>query len=376
MKIFIDHQAFSIQKYGGVSRIFAELTRYFSTNPYIQVFTPYLLMDNEYFHKLSENISNFINRYRFANKIFKFSIPLVNNYFSLLTVRKSDFDIYFPSYYDNYFLKKTEGKVIILFVYDMIHELYRDIYGEQNTVSKKKHLLMVSSTKIIAISQNTKKDILQLYPDISDKKIEVVHLSHSLQKQFSASLADTLPKDYILFVGTRKHYKNFISLYKAFKIVLKKYGDLKLLCVGGGPFTDGELKVFKEDMLSDSILQMNIGEADLFQVYNSSLTFVFPSLYEGFGIPVVEAMYAECPVILGNLSSFPEIAGDAGVYCNVEDENDIAEKIFLIIENKELRDLIIKKGSYQASRFSWKYTADSTMQICNDALALNQKQLI
>ncbi len=254
----------------------------------------------------------------------------------------------------------------------MIHELYQDIYGNQNSVSKKKHTLMLASTKIIAISENTKKDILRIYPEISDKKIEVVHLSHSLVKQFNPDLENSLPQNYILFVGTRKHYKNFISLYKAFKLVIKKYDHLKLLCVGGGVFTDEEMKVFKDDNLIDFILQKNIKESDLYQIYNSSLVFVFPSLYEGFGIPVIEAMYAGCPVILGKLSSFPEIAAEAGVYCNVEDESDIADKIFILIENKEQRELIIKKGKDQASGFSWKNTADKTIQICEDALHQTQ----
>lgn len=367
MKILIDHQAFSIQKYGGVSRIFAELYHRFKLNSSVKVFSPFLLVDNEYFRKLPGWFSFFVSGFALVNKVFRHFLPKINNIYTLITVRKADFDIYFPSYYDCYFLEKAKGKVLILFVFDMIHELYPEMFGKNNVVSQNKRQLLLRATKVIAISHNTKSDILRIYPDIPEQNIEVVHLSHSLEKHYNKKLSHLLPENYILFVGSRSHYKNFKTMYSAFKLVLQKYEHIKLLCVGGGPFTSEDEQRFIDDKVSKSIIHMNVNDRDLYQVYNNSIVFVFPSLYEGFGIPVVEAMYAECPIILGELSSFPEIACEAGIYCNVENDFEIAQSIFLMIEDKEARDKVIAKGVRQAAHFSWTQTAEKSLDICIEA---------
>jgi glycosyltransferase involved in cell wall biosynthesis len=367
MKLLIDHQAFSIQQYGGISRIFTELIKNKNENVVIQ--TPHFYLDNEYFTNLKykKHISIYKFSNRFFSRIIKNLLPIINNLYTWIYTSFQSYDIYLPSYYDIYLLNKIKPTPMVLFVYDMIHEKYPEFFSK-STVSSNKFLLMKEACKIIAISHNTKNDILELYPQISSEKIEVIHLSDSLVSVINEKLLTKIPHEYILYVGTRKNYKNFTTLYKAYKSIHEEYPHIKLLCIGGGNFSRVELKEFEMDSLNDCIIQLNVDDSDLYTVYNRALVFVFPSLYEGFGIPVIEAMKSGCPIILGRLSSFPEIAEEAGIYCNITNPIELSTTILKVIQDKVYRNEFIARGKVQSEKFSWSKTAEKTFQVCQSVI--------
>jgi glycosyltransferase involved in cell wall biosynthesis len=217
------------------------------------------------------------------------------------------------------------------------------------------------SDKIIAISEFTKSEILK-YIKLDKQKISVVHFgidpSVIESELHEIPSLNNIPDKFLLYVGNIKPHKNLINLIKAFEIVLSSHNDYKLIIIGKKEgFITGDNEVFRivenNSLLKENIIFTGyIENRELYNYYKSSSIFVFPSLYEGFGIPPLEAMICECPVIASNLTAIPEICGDAILYINPMKPEDIAEKVNTLIENKYLREELIKKGKLQVTKFS------------------------
>lgn len=282
-------------------------------------------------------------------------------------MKKGDFDVFVSTYYDPFFLKYLNSKPFVLTVYDMIHELFPEYFvNDPFDVTIRKKILIEKSTKIIAVSENTKKDILKIYPQTDPNKIHVVYHGNSIK--YNSNVQVNLPEKYLLYVGSRATYKNFMYMLDAIKKTLKAETDLYLVCAGGGDFNKQEVVLFKEYNLEDKIFHFNFKEEELGAYYKNAICFVFPSMYEGFGIPVLEAMSCECPVVLGKHSSFTEVAADAGIYFDVNDKNDLNEKIKMVLKKTEIRELAIAKGMKQSEKFSWKKASIECMEVYKSSL--------
>ena len=166
----------------------------------------------------------------------------------------------------------------------------------------------MKANRVIAISEYTKKDIIEILK-INPEKIDVIYHGTSLRASQEHNLS--LPEKYILFVGDRTFYKNFQLLLEAFSIVHQKNQYLHLVCTGK-PFSDSELQQISNLKIASNTRQITINDKDMSELYSRALLFVFPSYYEGFGIPILEAYACNCPVALSNATCFPEIAGNAG----------------------------------------------------------------
>jgi glycosyltransferase involved in cell wall biosynthesis len=162
-------------------------------------------------------------------------------------------------------------------------------------------------------------------------------------------------------------YKNFICLFNAAKTLLKTDPDLYLICAGGYAFKPEEIELFKNEGLSDKIIHKTFEVNELFYFYQNAQCFVFPSQYEGFGIPVLEAMACGCPVILPRYSSFPEVAGEAGIYFELNDEKGLEDNLKKVLVNEDFRKGYITKGYAQSEKFTWKKTADECFEIFQKA---------
>jgi glycosyltransferase involved in cell wall biosynthesis len=152
---------------------------------------------------------------------------------------------------------------------------------------------------------------------------------------------------------------------------LKNEENLFLVCAGGGNFTNAENEYISRLGLKNKILFKSFVDDELGYFYKHAECFVFPSQYEGFGIPVLESMICGCPVVLGNHSSFPEVAGDAGVYFELNNSDDLVEKINTLIKNKSVREYFSKKGIEQAKKFSWEKAALECITVYNIACKTN-----
>ncbi|OXB04807.1 glycosyltransferase family 4 protein [Flavobacterium pectinovorum] len=373
MKIILDSQAFNYQKYGGVSRYYTEIFSVLSRNPDVEVIIPWFYTKNIYYKESVLYNSRQKKHNSFLELLSKLGISIRKKSKKLNYARTineglsgSNFDLFIPTYYDPYFLNYIDNKPFVLTVYDMIHELFPQYFSDADKMATNKLLLIEKATKIIAVSQNTKNDILRLYPHIEEEKIEVVY--HGTSINVNENIAVDLPSNYILFVGSRADYKNFIFLADAIKELLKKNSNLYLVCAGGGNFNKAENDLIKEIGLENQIIQKDFEEEELGSFYKNAKCFVFPSLYEGFGIPVLEAMACGCPVVLGNHSSFPEVAGNAGVYFDVNSKEDLKNKINDLLENDALRANFAVKGLEQSKKFNWENAALQCLAVYQKAL--------
>jgi glycosyltransferase involved in cell wall biosynthesis len=281
-------------------------------------------------------------------------------------LKAQKFDLFVPTYYDTYFLPYLKDKPFLLNVYDMIHEIFPSNFSDQDHTIKHKAELLSKATKIIAISESTKRDILKFYPNIEASKIEVVYLSQSLGNK--EILALDLPKKYILFVGNRTQYKNFVFFFNAIASILIGKPDLYLVCAGGNAFADEELQLINSYQLSGQVIQRNFKDFELATYYTNAQCFVFPSAYEGFGIPVLESMTCGCPVILANHSSFPEVAGDAGIYFELDNKEELKNKGSAVLFNNDFRQEFSEKSRLQAKKFNWEKTAKDCIEVFKSAI--------
>lgn len=197
----------------------------------------------------------------------------------------------------------------------------------------------------MAISNNTKQDLLKYY-DVNEEKINVVYLANPLKSKIILNNLN-LPEKFVLFVGNRGAYKNFSNFIQGMTTILANDDELTIVCGGGEKFSKAEIKKFKRLHIEERIRYYNIDDTILFNLYKKAQLFVFPSLCEGFGIPVLESFYSGCPLVASNRTSIPEVAGDAAVFFNPEDSNSISSSIERVLYDENLRQSLIGKGYEQ-----------------------------
>lgn len=372
MKILLDPQIFDQQTYGGISRYYTEIFSILSKKKEVEVVLPIYSSDNAYIKKtdlLVKNKSLYLLYDILA--FFKISTRSLRrkNSEKLLTqaFEENDYDVFIPTYYNPYFLDKIKDKPYVLTVYDMIHELLPQYFVDDSfKVFERKLQLLEKATKIIAVSNNTKKDIVKFYPQIDQDKIVVIY--HGSSIKIDPTIKVNLPSNYILYVGARANYKNFEFLVKSVTSLLKKDSSLVLIAAGGGEFNKEEITFIKNSQIENQVIQRHFKEEELGHYYQNAKCFVFPSLYEGFGIPVLESMACGCPIILSKHGSFPEVASDAGIYFDSDSEEDLREKIQMLLSDDNLRKQYAEKGLQHVKKFDWNDAAEQCLQVYMDAV--------
>lgn len=362
--ILYDSQIFDLQRFGGISRYFCEIMRRLSIKKDIAV---------------RYSINYYLTTYRLGQH----RIPLPRFIFKhyrkqcqnknkelcrKLLIQKKKY-LFHPTYYEPYFLKYIGENPYIITVHDMIHEKFPSFFSDAFEVITQKKEVISRANRIIAISENTKKDIIELL-HIAPDKIDVIYHSTSM-KPFIGKQSLELPNTFLLFVGDRNPYKNFDRLVRVFSKLRAKDEELYLVCTGM-PFSKTEKALLDKSNISNKVLQIKATDKLLSELYSRARLFVFPSLYEGFGIPILEAYACHCPVALSNTSCFPEIAGNAGVYFDPYSENSILEAINEIIYNDIKRTELIKKGCERLKLFSWEKATILTEKSYLKALNIKQ----
>lgn len=377
MKIVLDPQIFNNQSYGGISRYYVEVFSILSTKQDVKVIVPLLLTNNVYFNhsklitKKQKQSNLLIKIFRFLRISIRSKVRKSSLAYCIKTIKTQDFDLFVPTYYDPYFLDSIGLTPFVLTVYDMTHELLPQyFFNDKQNVVKNKLLLMERATKIIAVSENTKKDIIRLYPQINSDKIQVIY--HGCSIDFNPKIKVDLPTKYILFVGARDGYKNFLLLIDALKNILLEDLSLFLVCAGGGDFSIEEKDIIFKLGLKNKIICRQFKEVELGTYYKNAICFVFPSMYEGFGIPILEAMACGCPIILSDSSSFPEVAGEAGIYFKNNDSVDLETKILKVIKNSDFREEYSLKGLLRVKEFSWKIAAEKCYELYEEAITIKK----
>jgi glycosyltransferase involved in cell wall biosynthesis len=318
--------------------------------------------------------------YLFRNKR---SVELIHKYFSLgrissrlsPAIKFMDFKIFFSIKVFLYLvyikiIRKDAPAIIVdsqenLFISPIL-ELFglikksTLIFYDSASLSSDQQKYLVKYKKIICMTKVIKKEIIQMVPQIKSSTIQIV--SYKIKKyvqSFSENLPPTIqPFKYILYVGSEQPRKNFLTTLKAFNILAKQHSDLQFVKVGKDQSLVNRIKLNNIlishlelrskfnliEVCSDTLLQ---------SLYKNALCLVFPSLYEGFGIPLVEAMAAKCPIVASNIPTTKEICGRAALYVNNNtNPNDYAKIIFMLSKNRKIRDQYSNKSWLR----SFKYT--------------------
>lgn len=355
MKILFDYQIFFNQRFGGISRYFVELLSRFPDS--IEFENSLLFSENVYLKESDKRFSKGIEipKFRGRNRI----IGRLNKVKSIIDLKTKNYDLFHPTYYDPYFLKYLK-KPYVITVYDMIHEKFQEMFPANDLTKEFKKKSIINADKIIAISQNTKDDLIDIY-GLAPEKIEVVHLGHSVDNH-NVTPINGIPKTYMLFVGQRGGYKNFERFLKAFSVVNQKNRDIKLICTGT-PFNKNEQKLIQDLNLNNEVFRYFVSDTELTFLYQNAICFVYPSLYEGFGIPILEAYAAKCPLALSNTSCFPEIARDGGAYFDPYNIDSMVDTLSTIASDEILRQKLVEKGTRVLSNYSWDKMALETSKI-------------
>jgi len=347
-RVVYDFQIFEMQRFGGISRYFCEIIKRISVK-----------------HRITARYS--INYYlsgrgriplpRFIYHRYRSFFQKKNHTLTKKLLRSKKPYLLHPTYYDPYFLDYIGENPFVITVHDMIHEKFPQyVTDSEITLSHKKEVIGRAS-RIIAISENTKKDIIEIF-HIDPQKIDVIYHGTSMQC-FSGKPELQLPERFLLFVGDRTPYKNFERFMEAFAKLRQK--DQTLFAV----YTGSKLRSEEQETLAGmGILEYTVhikaSDRALGELYSRTLLFVYPSLYEGFGIPVLEAYACHCPVAVSNTSCFPEIAGGAAVYFDPYSVTSMCEAIAEVIYDESKRSRLILSGDERLKRYSWDKAARQT----------------
>ena len=360
MKIAYTNSIFFTQKYGGISRYFCSLIKeLIDKKVSVKVFSP--IFKNNYLLNLPKinRQGIFIPRYP-TPKYLKNIIDKI----SYFQIQNSKCEIVHDTYYSKEILNFKNKKKVIT-VYDLIHEKFHKLYKNNNLDLKKK--IINEADAIICISNNTKKDLIEYYrPD--EKKIFVVHLGYDHIENDSLDSGHNkikIPENFILFVGSRLKYKNFQLFIKSYALKKIINDNFDVICFGGGNFSKNEKSLFSELAINNKIHYLQGNDDFLSYLYLKAKLFIFPSQYEGFGIPLIEAMSVGCPVLASNINIFNEICESGIHYFSNNDQKDLIEKLeYLLSSDKNLLSKV-NLAKNISKKYTWEKCATETYEVYN-----------
>lgn len=265
---------------------------------------------------------------------------------------------------------------VIITVHDLVAFLFPSTHKAKAVLIERLTLrkALKKARRVFVVSENTKKDLLKRFKYPSDR-IDLTRCAPSDFFRTPVSAKDLeafkhklkLPENFILAVGTLEPRKNFSTLIKSFVIIKRKYPDYKLVIVGkkGWKYhqVENALKHFKLE--KDVIFPGYLEDSELQKIYALAKVFVFPSLYEGFGIPPLEAMASGCPVVSSNVASLPEVVDQGGLLIDPKNALKIADAVCSLIENEDVRNMMVERGRAQAAKFSWEESAKKALEVFN-----------
>ncbi|PIR54624.1 hypothetical protein COU74_05030 [Candidatus Peregrinibacteria bacterium CG10_big_fil_rev_8_21_14_0_10_36_19] len=288
-----------------------------------------------------------------------------------LDLQKQKIDLYFAptSYIIPAFLPRKIRSIIV--VHDLVAFLFKG-HNKKAIFIEKLFLkaALKKSEKVVTVSQNTKNDLIERF-DYPKSQIEVISCAAAREFQpipktdLTEFIKKTdLPEKFFLSVGTLEPRKNYLSLVTAFSKFHNEHPDYHLIIVGknGWQYEDIYQQI-KQTRISEKIHTLGyLSTTSLASLYSLATALVFPSFYEGFGIPPLEAMQCGCPVICSNNSSLPEVVGDAALLIDPQSSNQIAEAMHDLATKPALREKLREEGLTQAKKFSWKDSAEKFLE--------------
>lgn len=382
IKVLYDHQAFTFQYFGGVSKCFCELISHLPKDVIAQI----SIEESNNIHlkkiypdlkQVSYDINSFSSKHKFKgnrqlysliNKICPFlhTTENKNRKKSIELLKQGNYNVFHPTFFDDYFLPLLGKKTFVLTIHDMMPELFPEYFGKYNKQVLIKRKLIKKAAAIIAVSEQTKKDIVNIL-NVPNEKIIVIY--HGAPPKEVIKEPKLVEEPYFLYVGIRNAYKNFKQTLLDFYKVTEKNMGIKLVCTGN-EFTNDESKLITQLKLQQNIIHIQANDNQLKNLYANAIAFIYPSLYEGFGMPILEAFSYGCPVLLNNKSCFPEIAHDAAIYFNSDKSaSNLPDTMLNVINwSSNEREYYIQKGYQRMSYFSWEKSANLLANLYKDII--------
>ena len=365
MRVAFDNQIFLHQKYGGISRSFCSLNSALDSihNVESKIIAPIHinkhLLDSE-----ESNTGNHYIRGKSNYKRLKTLVDAKSDEISRKRLDKFQPDILHETFYRNEDpWSKSYPRIVT--VQDMI----REIVDKDEKKSFNKRESIARAARIICISNNTKADLVATWK-IDRALVDVIYLG--VDEKFFAKKLNFDKSDSLLYVGQRGGYKNFENFIVAYSRSKFLRSNFRIVTFGGGPFTREEIIFFREHSISNlHLVNVTGDDQKLFEYYSKSAALVYPSKYEGFGLPIVEAMAAGSLVFCSNANAMREAGGDVAFYFNSDSVESITEELEGKLSSSIDLARILNCAQVHASNFKWENTAKQTLEVYNKVLHHN-----
>jgi mannosyltransferase len=340
--IIIDGIIFSLQKHGGISTYFTHLCRALNS---AKLETGILLYNDSALK--NEFNGGVIQEKRILERFRTVKIPSIYSKNCIL--------------HSSYYRSAADDNVKnIITIYDFIYEKFESNYIKKSVHLLQKRQAIKKASAIICISESTKVDFLEYYPEYNPEQVFVTHLAHSSESvQFSPDFIfeKKFERPYVLFVGMRSAHKNFNACVKALNNV-----DVDFKIVGGGPLSELEKKLLESNVAGRYQHLTYVNNDCLNRLYSDAVCLLYPSLYEGFGLPILEAQANGCAVVTTNSSSLPEVALDSAILLDIANSQSIEQAVSILL-NDQINKSYVEKGFLNINRFDWSKTAMETIDI-------------
>lgn len=362
--VSFDREIFWAQRRGGVSRYFVELARQFAEHPALGVETHLSAgrTINEHLHDLDPARHPLV---RHVPTVFPLR-PIANRAMRRAGRRAPEdwagSDILHHTHFAPEVVARTPGAVRVITVHDMIPALMPDLPQAQTQAHRMRQAVQAADA-VICVSHSTKSDLMRLWGESVEVPIIVVR--HGVGEEFSPHgprLA--LPAPYVMYVGTRGGYKDFDTFLRACATPEFRLEGIGLLCVGGGPFTSSEKRRIVDLGLAEAVEQRDLSSPDLPSAYRGALAYVCPSRYEGFGLPVLEALACGCPVVVADTPALREIGGEAVLSYPPGDAEALLAQLTEVLRSGDSQtDARSQRGVERAATFTWHAAARDTSEV-------------
>lgn len=360
-----DFQIFCRQSVGGVSRYFSSLASELAALKSFDVQIVAPLHVNDYLRELS-GVSIYGHAIRKPPHSARL-LTLANLFLLRFSRPESRPDVVHQTFYN-----KSRAVIpkcpVITTVHDLIHESRPNEFSRADNMEIHKRQAIMRADRVICVSDYTKRDLINRY-EIAEDKVTTIYLGSSLPQLDAGDSFSPVENPYLLYVGRRSGYKNFDAALEALSRLRDAFRDFKLVCFGGGAPTRSELeKMSRLGIPMNRVIFTSGDDHHLVRFYRHATALIFPSLHEGFGLPVLEAMSFGCPVVCSSVTSIPEVGGDAVMYFDPRDVESIADAFRRTLYDSQMLADLKKGGIDRARLFSWKKCALETADVYRNVL--------